>query len=366
MKSFFPKVAAGLSGSRRGFILPGLTILVLLGFLLSDQGGFIEVYPGEVAVKYNNSGCSWLGKPAEVIHEQGVITFLPLFQRVEKLDASPQIFVMEGATDINDNHTRRLRVRDSEGSSFTFERVEIHYQLIPSEAANVIANNGPGDDYKWRALQVHAREILRNEFGKYTFIAIADPGTYGEATNNAQEALNKRLTPLGLQVANILTPKPKFDQRVERAIEERQTASQEVEVQKEKRNKRKQEEGQQVQQVEQSKNAEYQQLLGELEARKRQAANAAIAAKRDADRYHIERERAGRAYRDDKVTRARANEIAYSKEAEALAARIRAVGEQGPDVLNAEIAKHVIPQLEKITARPYSLPTTPIDIRTVE
>ena len=44
-------------------------------------------------------------------------------------------------------------------------------------------------------------------------------------------------------------PKPKFDERVETAIEERQNAEQEVEVQQEKRKKLEQERGRRVQQV---------------------------------------------------------------------------------------------------------------------
>ena len=358
----------GGKGGLKRLILPIIAGLMMLVFLLSDRGGFIEINPGEVAVKYNNSGLAMLGEPAAVIKEQGVISFLPLFQRVEKLDARPQIFVMEGegaGGDDNHNHTRRLTVRALDGSNFTFERVEIHYQLIPAEAANVISSNGPDDDYKWRALQVHAREVLRDEFGRHTFIEIADPRTYGEATSRAREALNQRLTPLGLEVTNIPPPKPKFDDRVEKAIEDRQTADQEVEVQQEKRNKLKQESGRRVQQIEQTKSAEYQQLIGELEAQKQQATNTAIASKRDADKYFIEKEASGKAYRDEKVTRAKANAVAYSKEAEALAAKIRAVGDQGPDVLNSEIAQHVIPQLEKVSARPYTTPTSPIDIRTI-
>lgn len=360
----FLKSDGGKSRIRR-FILPGITAFVLLIFLLSDRGGFIEINPGEVAVKYNNSGLAMLGDPATVIKEQGVISFLPLFQRVEKLDARPQIFVMEGDRDVDDNHVRRLSLRSNDGARFNFERVEIHYQLIPSEAANVIASNGRGDDYKWRAMQVHARAVLRDEFGRHSFLELADPRTYGEATQRARDALNKRLMPLGLEVSNIPPPKPKFDEVVEKALEDRQTADQEVEVQQEKRNKLKQESGRRVQEIEQAKSAEYQQLIGELEARKQQATNTAIATKRDADKYFIERDASAKAYRDEKVTRARANAIAYSKEAEALAAKIRAVGDQGPDVLNSEIAQHVIPQLEKVSARPYASPTSPIDIRTI-
>ena len=234
---------------------------------------------------------------------------------------------------------------------------------MPTAAAEVIRQNGLSDAYKRNALWVHAREILRNEFGRYSFLEIADPRTYGEATTAAKNALNQRLNPLGIEVTNIPPPKPSFDHRVEVAIEERQNAEQEVEVQQERRNKLIQEKGRRVQQIEQEKNAQYQALVAELEAKKQQALNHLIAVKREADKYLIERQAEGDAYRNEKVTRAEANSIAYQKEAEGMVAKIRAVGESGPDVLNREIAEHVFPQLAKINAVPYAKSSTPIDIR---
>lgn len=363
IQSIVEGIRKGGLKSISGYILPIVTVLVTLSFLFSDSSGFVEISPGEVAVKYNNTSMSIMGDPSKVIKEQGVVSFLPVLQRLEKLDARPQIFVMEGERDVDNNHTRRLTVRANDGSNFYFQRLEIHYQLIPSEAANVIANNGTGDDYKWRAIRVHAREVLRDEFGKHSFLEIADPRTYGEATSRAKEALNNRLRPLGLEVTNIPPPKPTFDHAVETAIEDRQNAEQEVEVQEEKRNKLQQEKGRRIQQVEQEKNAEYQQLAAELEARQKQAGNALIAVKREADKYFIDRAAMGTAYRDEKVTRAKANEVAYRKAAEGMVAKINAVGDQGPDVLNREIAMHVFPQLVKISATPYTQPTSPVDIR---
>lgn len=365
------KETQGGAGLLKRWLLPGVALIMILGLLFSDHSGVTEVEPGEVAVKYNNTTLGLFGEPATVIKEQGVVTFLPLFQRVEKLDVRPQIFTMEGTDpepkrkdgEVDHNRTRRLTVRANDGSNFYFEKVEIHYQVIPSMAAEVIRQNGRGDDYKWRALQVHSRELLRDEFGRHSFMEIADPSTYSAANTRAKEALNGRLQPLGIEVTNILISKPKFDDRVETAIEDRQEAEQEVQVQEEKRNKLRQEKGRRTQQVEQEKSAEFQQLLGELEARKQQVQNEAIAARREADIYFIEREAAGIAYRDEKVTRAKANEVAYQRQAEGVVAQIKAVGEQGPDVLNREIAEHVFPQLEKVNATPYHQANAPIDIR---
>jgi hypothetical protein len=346
-----------------GAVLPTTAALILLGTFVFGDDFANEVDPGEVAVIYNMSGVGLFGDDSEVVKDQGVIMIWPYFQRLEKLDLRPQIFVMEGESDISDDHVKRLTVRANDGSNFYFEKVEIHYQVIPSSAADVIRQNGPGDAYKKNALRVHAREILRNEFGRYSFLEIADPRTYGEATTRAKAALNERFNPLGLEVTNIPPPKPSFDQRVESAIEERQSAEQEVEVQQEKRNKLIQEKGRRIQQVEQLKNAEYQALVAELEAQRQQAVNQLIAVKREADKYWIDRTSRGEAEKSEKVTRAAANEVAYQKTAEGLVAQIKAVGAAGPDVLNREIATSVFPQIEKIKAVPYSRSQTPLDIR---
>ncbi|MFO0748611.1 MAG: SPFH domain-containing protein [Myxococcota bacterium] len=348
------------------FVLPVAALLILLGTFVFSGDFANEIQPGEVGVIYNMSGMGVFGDDVSVVKDQGVQMVWPFFERLEKLDIQPQIFVMEGESDVSENHVRKLTVRASDGSNFYFEKLEIHYQIIPSAAATVIRQNGPGDSYKEHALWVNAREILRNEFGRYSFLEIADPRTYGEATAAAKTALNARLHPLGIEVTNIPPPKPSFDQRVEVAIEERQNAEQEVEVQQEKRNKLEQEKGRRVQQIEQEKNGEYQALVAELEAKKQQALNRLIAVKREADKYFIQRQAEGEAYKNEKMTRAEANKIAYQREAEGMVAKIRAVGESGPDVLNREIAEHVFPQLSKIKAVPYAKSSTPIDIRHLE
>ncbi|MEZ4265610.1 MAG: SPFH domain-containing protein [Myxococcota bacterium] len=360
------KFLASISGARwRSYLLPGLATLIVLGWVVSDGAGVIEVEPGEVAVLYNNTPLAIFGEPSRVITEQGALTFIPGFQRVEKLEIRPQILVMEGAENTDIDHLMALTVRANDGSNFYFEKLEIHYQIIPSMAAELVKTVGPGVAYK-TLVRMHAREVLRDAFGQYSFLEVANPATYGQATSAAKEALNERLAPLGIEVTNIPPPKPTFDDRVEHAIEERQNAEQEIEVQAERREKLAQEQGRKIQQVEQAKNQEYQQLVAELEAKRQQALNARIAATREADLYFIQREAEAKAYQEEKVTRAKANEVAYRKEAEALAAKISAIGEQGADVLNRVIAEKVFPQLERITATPIADPRSPIDIRYLE
>lgn len=362
-KKFFRKKA---DGGYRGWLLPGIALVVVVANLLGGKGLAVEVEPGEVAVVYNQTGSALFGDPVEVVTQQGVIWLMPFFQRVEKIEIRPQIFIMEGDADDakNPNHVRKLTVRAKDGSNFYFDKVTIAYAVIPGKAPEVIANTGLDAEAIAFAVKIHSREVLRNEFGRYSFEEIADPSTYGSATSAVMIALNERLNPLGIMITNIPPPKPQFDAKVEQAIEMRQNALTEVSVQEERRKKLLLEQERKVQFVERAKSAEYETLVATLEANKQKAENALISSKREADLYVIERDAKGQSRRQQLLAKAKAAETTLRKEAEATIARIKAVGEQGPDVLNREIAIHIFPQLEKISASPFTRPTTPIDIRT--
>lgn len=367
MPDFLRRFFQRLSGAGPlKLILPAIAALILVSGLLSGGFGLVEIEPGEVAVVYNTTGLGIFGDQRRVIREQGTFTYIPWLQRVEKLDVTPQVLIMEGSQDKDINHIRRLTVRASDGSQLFFDRLEIHYQANGALADQVILHNGRGDAYKGKALAVHSREVLRNEFGRYMFLEIANPSTYGQATAQAKTALNARLEPYGIIVSQIITPKPRFREAVEQAIESRQTAEQEVEVQKEKRQRLAKQRDRKIQDVKQAKNGEEKALLAQLEGLKKEAENAAVATLREADKYFISTSAACTADRDAMVARAKANEVAYRKDAEALAAKISAVGARGSDVLNLEIAEHVFPQLKRVKATPFSQPSTPIDIRHID
>lgn len=357
----------------RTAILVGATAVLLAGELLFGSSGCVSVEPGEAAVVYNHTPFELFGPPARTSNQQGLLFYIPGIHTVETLERRPQVFLMSSASGPAAQRLRRtsgaintaesLTVRANDGSNFYFDRLEIHYQVRMSSVSEILRSSGPGDIYKHHLIAVHAREILRDEFGRFDFLEIADPTTYGRAKIRANQRLNDRLADYGLQVTQIVTPKPRFEPDVEKAIEDRQNAEQEVEVQREKRLKLEQHKGRLVQAIEQEKNVEYQTLLAQLEANKKAAHNQLLSTQREADKYHIEREAEGIAYQDEKLTRAKANAIAYRKEAEGLVAKVKALGAQGPDVLNSVIAESVLPQLEKVSATPLLMHAAPIDIR---
>lgn len=359
------KATSGWRWSR--WILPGLAVGALMFGVGSGGAGLVEIEPGEVAVIYNTTGLSIFGLERRVIREQGTVSFLPWFQRVETLDIRPQILVMEGEADNADhNKVRRLTVRANDGSNFWFGKLEIHYQLDAAKADVIIETHGHGDAYKHNAVWTQSREVLRDEFGRYSFLQAADPSTYSKATTLSKNTLNARLRPTGIEVSQILTPKPSFDQKVETAIKERQTAEQAVLVFAKQRERLVKEKDRKIQEVREAKSSEFQTLVADLAAKQQQAQNELVSVQREADMYAIGRVAEAKAAHAEKTIRAAAAADAARERAQGLAAKINAVGAAGPDVLNLEIAKHIFPQLEKLSAMPYAQPVpTSMDLHNV-
>ncbi len=354
--------AAGI----RSFILPLIAALLVAYGAGSGGFGVVEIEPGEAAVIYNTTGIAIFGDAARVIREQGTVTFVPWFQRVEIIDIQPTVLMMQGSRDVDESHVKQLTVRAKDGSNFWFKKLEIHYQADASKADTIISTHGRGLAYKHMAMRVHSREILRDEFGRYSFLDAANPASYGRATSIARSNLNRRLRRGGIEVTQVITPKPSFEARVEKSITNRQTAEQEVLVYAKQRLRLVKERDRKKQSIREKKSAEYQALLAQLAANLQKSRNRLVSVQREADKYSIGRKANANAIFMQRKTRSVAIAEAAKERARGLAAKIRAVGERGPDVLNLEIANHVFPQLQKVQAAPYARASRPIDIRHIE
>ena len=55
LSKLLSKLGEGKTKLLRRWFLPGFAAILLLGLVFSDAGGMIEVEPGEVAIKYNNT-----------------------------------------------------------------------------------------------------------------------------------------------------------------------------------------------------------------------------------------------------------------------------------------------------------------------
>ena len=128
-----PDVLAMLTGFAQSLLL-----LVLAAWQYSHVA-YVRVPEMQVAVVYNTISGS-----GSVVQQQGLLTYIPVFQRVELLSLEPQVFVMEG-DEIGPNRAPHLVVRANDGSMFEFPKLETHYQIIPEMADRVIRCYGPGN-----------------------------------------------------------------------------------------------------------------------------------------------------------------------------------------------------------------------------
>ena len=188
-------------------------------------GSFTSIDPGQVAVRVNNLTGGQL-----TVTQPGLITRLPFgIHTVYVLDASPQTFSMHGAKQTDDLNVGELTVRASDGSNFHFQDTTIIFQLKGEEAATAVRDAGAERNYvKW--MRPYARAILRDEFGKESTISVSNPAKFGEATERAKSRLNELLGAHGLQVTQIVTPRPQFTDDYEKLIEERNSAGNQLEV----------------------------------------------------------------------------------------------------------------------------------------
>ncbi len=333
-------------GSRKGSDLKGklppgvlpVVLVVFVGLLglvvfITGRGGIVEIKDTDVAVKV-----SYLSGKRSLITQPGYQVFIPWFNQVYLFDKSPNEFTMVGTTDRSFNQVRELKVRANDGSTFWFEKLTIQYQLVPSTAPEVLDDSGYRDAFKRNWVRASARSILRDEFGKFSAEEVADPTNYRQATIEASKRLNAVLEPHGIEIIQILTPKPKFDPAYEQAIEDRKVANQEVERLKIQLEQLAQERERLIAEVEREKATEYEQLLGDLESNRIRAEKNQIELEKSADAYRITERSRGIARQKSMIQEAVALEEQARKEAEGLRARVAALEERGSILVRERLA----------------------------
>jgi len=338
-----PKKGKGSGGgsmpsfSPRKLILPLIFLILLVGGVaafVTGQGGVVDVADTEVAVVIN-----YLTGNEELITTPGLVIFIPWLQQAYLFDKSPNEFVMEGQQDNNFNHVRELTVRAKDGSSFRFETLKIQYQLIPGRTADVLNDSGDGESFKRNWIRASARSILRDEFGKYSSEEIADPSSYELAVAAATTRLDTVLEAHGIDVTQVIIPRPKFDEVVEQAIEKRKNANQEVQrlgIELEKLTNVRE---RTLAQVERDKAEIYESVLGILEGERITAEKEKIKLMKNADAMKIEQANKGAAIEASSIQEARALEEKARKDAEGLVARVAALEQRGDILVREKLAE---------------------------
>jgi len=333
-----------------------LTILILMvvGLLLRITGnhGFTNIHANEVGVVVN-----FLNGETEIVTQPGFKLYIPFIQHVYTFDRTTQEFQMKGVSYRDNNHTPLLTVRASDGSNFRIDDLTILYELLPASAEDILQDSGPGDGFKEEWVKAYARSVLRDEFGRYTAVDVANPTQYKQAPLAATERLNKLLEPHGIHIVRINTPNPQFDAAYEGAIEERKEADQEVERLIAEALRLDQLLGQRLAAVAKEKEVEQQVLTGTLRQSILKAQETQIQVKKQADVYATARIAEGTAAQSQLTNEAKGLLAKYTKEAEGIESRAEALAQKG-DVI---VREALINRLKRIqfTLVPYSRDPSP-------
>jgi SPFH domain/Band 7 family protein len=338
-----------------------LLFIVVLGLVavLTGRAGIIEINDREVGVIVN-----YVNGKEEVVNQPGYKIFIPFLEQAFKFDKSPQEFKMSGDRDLDDNHVRKLTVRAKDGSNFWFEELTIQYRLVPSAANLVLNDSGEGTSFKQNWVRTFARSILRDEFGKYSAEEAANPSSYKTARINSREKLNAVLGKHGIEITEIITPKPKFEAQYELAISQRKVANQEVEKLKIKAMQLVQERDRRLADIDRDMATEFELLKGTLEASRIAAEQNAVQLRLNADARKISTLAVGTAAELEMTERARGLTAQARKEAEGLIAKVEALAKRGEVLVREKLAE----KFGKIRFEivPYRRDPSPIRIEHLE
>ncbi len=305
-----------------GAVLAALALFAF-GLWRSGSWGLADVAPSEVAVKTD-----YLTGELTVIDEPGFHFVAPYFQSIDRLDRRPQLFLMEGETDKHANHVSYLTVRARDGSNFWFESMELQYRMVPSAGDLVLRDSGAGDAFR-RWTRSYARAVLRDEFGRYDAQDVADLAESQTAKAESMRRLNELLAPHGVEIVQIITPKPKFDRTYEKAIYDRKIANQEVEKLSAQLEQLLQERGQRLAKINKEKELELAEVRGQLEHNRLKAEEKEIQTRSQADAYAALRVSDGEAKRAELLAEAESVAERLAKEAEGLAAAVESLAVGG-------------------------------------
>jgi membrane protease subunit HflC len=328
-------------------------VVVVCG-LMAAMGklGVVSVSSEEVAVKMN-----YMSGNRTVITTPGYQIYIPFIEEVFKLDRKPQKFDMKGSRALSYNHVPFLTVRAKDGSNFSFDELEIQYAISPGDAGTTLDDSGPDDGFKREWIHAFARSILRDEFGRYSAVDVADPTSYQAARIASEERLREMLAQHGIELIQVICPKPRFDPDYEQAIEDRKVADQEVEKQREEESRLLNERERRLATAQKEKEIEWQSLQGTLTKALLNAEQSQIELEKGADAYAVTKGFQAKAENAQLVQEALGMTAKYTKEAEGIKARAIALEMRGEVV----VREALIEKLKEIefTLVPYNRDPSP-------
>ena len=313
--------------------LTPLAVYVVLRYAL-DMHAVRRIADDQVAVILDN-----VSGERRVVTTPGYVFVLPWLQDVYCLDKSPNAFVMQGNEQDGVNHVPRLLARSKDGSSYTFRDLALQYALVPEAAGAVLDDSGPGDGFKTALVRAFARSVLRDEIGRFGVEEIVRPDAMQAATRQSLERLNAGLKAHGIEILEIATPKPTFDEAYENRISRRKVFNQDAERLKGDLERLAQEKAQRETRVQNEKDVELRALEGNLARDVMAAEKDAMREKGDADIEYLEKTRAAAALKVEREAQAAVLVASYRAAAQDLEEETRALERWGEIAVRAALVK---------------------------
>ncbi len=318
--------------SRRGVVhvleLTGTLLLAAVFVYLgvehrTGDTGLARVADDQVAVVVDRGNGT-----SRTVQRPGYVLFVPLLQKVHRLDRSPRVLRMEGNKPDGRDRVPQLFARAEDGSSFWLKDVEVQYALLPEAASAVLEDAGPDVVVKPSLLAAAARSTLRDELGRFTSEDVARGECLQAVKRDAAARLNALLRPHGIEVLGISLGKPMFDDAYEDAIRRRATFAQEVEELEGRLARLEKEQEQKEAAVRKDKDVELRKLEGI-------SAQNLAAARRDDIRVRQEADDAARALLEGGRTAKRAKELQAELLKAKYVAAARGVYREGLELASA-------------------------------
>ena len=344
-------IADGWLGKLRIGLAPILAIGIFLTYSLASLG---ELKPGMVAVRTN-----LLTGSSETITTPGLVVEMPFIHHVQEISTEPMKFIMAGGKNNGPLISTQLSIRCSDGANVHFIEFPLIVALIPG-MADVALEHGNGD-YGWLDwVKPVSRSILRDEFGREDTLAMSDPTSYQGAANRAKTKINELLLPHGVQVTNIGTPRPTFNEKYEATIQERITTGNEINVITSELEAAVNSRARKLASVDQQKNSNYQERRAGYESSLASAIAQQAEAEQAADRLRISKIAKGTASRSAATEEAKQLKGTLKAKLAAKKAEIEAFRSQPKERVMQAIAE----RLQGVTAsvQPYTNDSNPTKV----
>jgi len=302
----------------------------------AGDGGLVLLTDHEVLVRLDHASGTFACDDRPGAHG-----FVPWFQEVQRLDRTTVRYVMlDGPADA-DLCAPPLIVRGRDGSSFSFQRVEIQVALDPARADVALVDHGGTRASVASLVDAWARPVLRAAFGRSTPREILLPTEKQAASEAAAAELGRVLARHGVRLLELSVSKPRFPDAYQKTIERRLVADQETDRLVRERAELEDGRERKVADARYGKERERDALGRELARALEAARGEADRGRRETDVAAADRLAAATLARDEALARAAVAEERHRAEATAYAAELAQLAREGELAVRAALVERL-------------------------